>query len=153
MQWSLFIAAVLALTLFRDTFAAPVLHLTDVNFDSVVDGSQNILVEFYAPWCGHCKNLAPEWESAAASFSPSDGIIIAAVDASAYAELGSRFQVQGFPTIKVTLFPCHPTSSHPSLPTSSYTIPIPLSESFLPKEAKNLWIMKVDEQQIPSYNG
>ena len=101
MQWSLFVAAILALTLFRDTaFAAPVLHLTDANFDSVVDGTKNILVEFYAPWCGHCKNLAPEWESAAASFSPSDGIIIAAVDASTYAELGSRFQVQGFPTIK-----------------------------------------------------
>ena len=100
MQWSLFLVAILAVTLFRDTFSAPVLHLTDANFDTVVDGSQNILVEFYAPWCGHCKNLAPEWESAAASFSPSDGIIIAAVDASTYSEIGTRFSVQGFPTIK-----------------------------------------------------
>lgn len=43
-----------------------VIELTDENFDKLVMGSEDMwLVEFYAPWCGHCKTLAPAWASAA----------------------------------------------------------------------------------------
>lgn len=43
--------------------------LKDTTFDTVVmDSEKDVLVEFYAPWCGHCKNLAPIWESLAKTF-------------------------------------------------------------------------------------
>ena len=45
----------------------PVVILNDKNFKELVLNDKNTmwLVEFYAPWCGHCKSLAPSWELAA----------------------------------------------------------------------------------------
>lgn len=57
------------------------------------------LVEFYAPWCGHCKSLKPEWEMAATGLK---GIIsVAGVDADAHGSLAQQYGIQGFPTIKL----------------------------------------------------
>lgn len=71
-------------------------------FDKVVFNSNKpALVEFYAPWCGHCKNLAPVYEELAASFSSySDKVTVANVDADNHKELGKKFGVTGFPTLK-----------------------------------------------------
>jgi protein disulfide-isomerase A6 len=79
-----------------------VLDLIPANFDKVVlESGKPALVEFFAPWCGHCKNLAPVYEELAQSFaSQSSKISIAKVDADAEKGLGKRFGVQGFPTIK-----------------------------------------------------
>ena len=77
-----------------------VVVLNDSNFTSIVDGSNNVLVEFYAPWCGHCKNLAPEWKIAGETFLPTDDIVIAAVDATDASATASKYEVKGYPTIK-----------------------------------------------------
>ncbi|XP_008543798.1 protein disulfide-isomerase A6 homolog [Microplitis demolitor] len=77
-----------------------VVELTPNNFDKLVTNSDYIwVVEFYAPWCGHCKNLKPEYEKAAKALK---GIIkVGAVDVDEHKSFGSRFSIEGFPTIKI----------------------------------------------------
>jgi len=79
-----------------------VIDLIPSNFDDVVlKSGKPTLVEFFAPWCGHCKKLAPIWEDLAVTYeNAKDKIQIAKVDADANRELGKRFGIQGFPTLK-----------------------------------------------------
>lgn len=61
-----------------------VVVLTDSTFDAAVMGSKDIwIVEFYAPWCGHCKALEPEYNEAASKLRSTKGIKLAKVDATA----------------------------------------------------------------------
>jgi protein disulfide-isomerase A6 len=78
-----------------------VLDLIPDNFDKIAIGGKPALVEFFAPWCGHCKSLAPVYEQLAQEFAfAKDKLVIAKVDADSEKSLGKRFGVQGFPTIK-----------------------------------------------------
>lgn len=79
--------------------SAQVVDLTPENFDKLVDGSRPAFVEFFAPWCGHCKKLAPEYEIVGEAFAKTD-VLIAKVDADQHRELGNRFDIHGFPTLK-----------------------------------------------------
>eukprot|EP01090_Pellita_catalonica_P018352 TRINITY_DN5898_c0_g1_i1.p1 TRINITY_DN5898_c0_g1~~TRINITY_DN5898_c0_g1_i1.p1 ORF type:complete len:463 (+),score=100.45 TRINITY_DN5898_c0_g1_i1:3-1391(+) len=81
---------------------AEVLVVTTDNFDEVVASSPALVVEFYAPWCGHCKNLEPEYEAASEILKNDDpAIILAKVDATEERDLAERFDVQGYPTLKI----------------------------------------------------
>ncbi|KAK9201935.1 hypothetical protein WN944_017144 [Citrus x changshan-huyou] len=78
-----------------------VVVLTADNFDEIVlDKSKDVLVEFYAPWCGHCKNLAPTYEKVAAAFKLEDDVVVANLDADTYKDLAEKYGVSGFPTLK-----------------------------------------------------
>jgi protein disulfide-isomerase-like protein len=79
--------------------AGDVLELTPANFDENVGAGEPAFVEFFAPWCGHCKNLAPEYEKVATAFTKLP-VKVASVDADKHKDLGSRFGVSGFPTLK-----------------------------------------------------
>lgn len=77
-----------------------VIDLTPNNFDKLVINSDEVwIVEFYAPWCGHCQQLVPEYQKAATALK--GAVKVGAVNADDHKELGGRYGVRGFPTIKI----------------------------------------------------
>lgn len=83
------------------TVPSNVVVLTTDNFDEVVlDETKDVLVEFYAPWCGHCKNLAPTYEKVATVFKSEEDVVIANLDADKYKDLAEKYGISGFPTLK-----------------------------------------------------
>jgi protein disulfide isomerase len=65
----------------------------------VVKSDKDVLIEFYAPWCGHCKKLAPEYAKLAQQLSGVTTITIAQLDGTANDHNKKLFPVNGFPTI------------------------------------------------------
>ncbi|KAA1466410.1 protein disulfide isomerase [Dentipellis sp. KUC8613] len=77
-----------------------VIDLNPANFKDVVQPEPLILVEFFAPWCGHCKALAPHYEEAATTLKEKN-IKLAKVNCVDEANLCQEHGVQGYPTLKV----------------------------------------------------
>jgi len=84
--------------------ASEVVVLTSKNFEHLTQASTGAttgdwLVKFYAPWCGHCKTLAPTFDKVAEELK---GVVnVAKVDVTENRDLGTRFDIKGFPTVKL----------------------------------------------------
>ena len=86
-----------------------VLVLGEKNFDEALAKNSFLVVEFYAPWCGHCKQLEPEYKKAASVLAQEtksgkysgQPIALAKVDATIEKSLATKFEVRGFPTLKI----------------------------------------------------
>lgn len=71
--------------------------LKEGNFSDFIAKNRFVMVEFYAPWCGHCQALVPEYAAAATDLKGE--VALAKVDATEENDLAEKYSVQGFPTI------------------------------------------------------
>jgi len=78
---------------------APVKVVVASTFNEIVnDPTKDVLIEFYAPWCGHCKSLAPKYDELAEKLKDEEDIVIAKMDATAN-DVPKPYEVRGFPTL------------------------------------------------------
>lgn len=75
-------------------------HLTPDNFEEMTSG-KTVFLKMYAPWCGHCKTMAPDWETLTAAYEGNKEALVAEVDCTAEGKpICDEAGVKGFPTIK-----------------------------------------------------
>ena len=84
----------------RDSYeGSDVTVLTTDNFDDETAG-KDAMLEFYAPWCGHCQQLKPTYKQLGEKFAAVDSVVIGAMDATANEPpKESGIEVQGYPTL------------------------------------------------------
>ncbi|MET9549907.1 thioredoxin [Streptomyces sp. NPDC006627] len=74
------------------------LELTKENFDQTVTDNEFVLIDFWASWCGPCKQFAPVYEKAAEA---NPDLVFAKVDTEAQPELAAAFNIQSIPTLMI----------------------------------------------------
>lgn len=81
--------------------ADKIIIMSDKNADDVMQNEDRLLVMFYAPWCGHCKQMKPDFAEVA-NLLVKNGVPgkVAAVDCTEHTKTAERFEIQGFPTLK-----------------------------------------------------
>lgn len=122
-----------------------VIDLSDDNFDNLVtkDTEHSWFIKFYAPWCGHCKSLAPEWEEL--SSLAQDRIKIAEVDATKHTMLAHRYKIKGFPTI--LMFPAGMKGKDP-IPYNGPRTASDMLEFGLKFQSKSVSVKQLTSQKI-----
>lgn len=81
---------------------AKVVELTPENWqEKIVDSGKLSFVKFFAPWCGHCKKLKPDWDALGDAYSDDSNVLIGDVDCTGGAKsLCEQYDIKGYPTLK-----------------------------------------------------
>lgn len=97
----LFAVTLSCFILFNLTFAedSDVVTLTKSNFDDIISKEKLVMVKFFAPWCGHCQAMADDFKKAATELKGK--AVLADVDATVEEDLAKKYNIEGFPTLKV----------------------------------------------------
>lgn len=74
-----------------------IIHAVTKDFDSVISGNHLVLVDFWAPWCGHCRTIAPVMEQMAKDYDEKLAVVKVNVDDSQ--DLAIKFGVQSIPLV------------------------------------------------------
>ena len=99
--WTLLgVSAVVSASEANADAASDVVSLTKDTFGNFIKEHELVLAEFFAPWCGHCKALAPKYEEAATELK-SKNIPLVKVDCTEEEDLCSGYGVEGYPTLKI----------------------------------------------------
>merc|ERR1719506_1010919 len=77
----------------------PVKVLVGTTYEAEVKSGKDVMVEFYAPWCGHCKALDPEYKKLGEEFKAVSSVVIAKIDATQNEVDVPGVDVQGFPSL------------------------------------------------------
>ena len=75
----------------------PVVHVTDATFDGVVTSERPVVIDFWAPWCGPCRVIAPVLEEIARELG--EQVTIGKVNVDEHPALASRFSIQAIPQL------------------------------------------------------
>ncbi|EFJ23205.1 hypothetical protein SELMODRAFT_99470 [Selaginella moellendorffii] len=96
------VVAIALAAIFAAIAGAEVISLNDATFTDKVKEQDTVwFIKFFAPWCGHCKRLAPTWDELGKAIESEAGVEVARVDCTVDRAVCEKAGVNAYPTLKI----------------------------------------------------